>query len=68
MHDHKLSQIATVATPPPPRRLQQHRSTCLKSLRTALHPMQMDLSNRLRADEGIHTAAVFLCDDDVLLR
>ncbi|PRW33720.1 Solute carrier family 35 member G1 [Chlorella sorokiniana] len=29
---------------------------------------QMDLSNRLRADEGIRTAAVFLCDDDVLLR
>ena len=29
---------------------------------------QMDLNNRLRADEGIRTAAVFLSDDDVLLR
>lgn len=34
----------------------------------ALHIPQNDLSNRLRPDEDIQTAAVFLADDDVLLR
>ena len=37
------------------------------SCTTSQRPLQNDLSNRVRPDEGILTAAILLADDDLLL-